>query len=64
MAKKRKKFTRLEDFGPGLQGLGGLQTSRVRALKGSKFGPASKVRQASDEERKKVEERLRSEGKL
>lgn len=35
-----------------------------RGLKGSKLGPASEGRTLSDAERKKVEEKLRKDGKL
>jgi hypothetical protein len=55
---------RLADFGRHLQGLGGLQTSRVRALKGSKIGPANEGRRLSATERKAIEEKMRREGKL
>jgi hypothetical protein len=61
--KQPKLFSRIEDV-PGLKGLGGQQTSHIRALKGSKFGAASRVRTLSDSERAAVEARLRAEGKL
>ena len=57
-------FTRVEDFGPALKGLGGLQTSVIRALKGSTFGPASKGKRLSPEQRKAIEDQMRKDGKL
>ena len=59
-----EKFTRLQDFGADLQGYGAKQTTHVRALKGSTFGPASRGRRLSEAERKAVEQRMRDEGKL
>lgn len=35
-----------------------------RGLKGSKLGPANEGRRLSDEERRKIEEQLRKDGKL
>lgn len=61
---KFDKFTRIEDFGPALRGLGGLQTSHIRALKGSTLGPANKGRRLSPAERKRVEDQMRKDGKL
>lgn len=63
-AKVPRRFERLQDFGRELQGLGGLQTSKVRALKGSTFGPAGEGRRLSPEERKAIEEQMRKDGKL
>lgn len=64
--KKRKngRFTRIDDFGAGLRGLGGLQTSRIKALKGSKFGAANEGRKLSEAERKDIERKLREDGKI
>lgn len=55
---------RISDFGSDLKGLGGLSTSRIRALRGSKLGPASEGRKLSPEERKRIEEQMRKDGKL
>lgn len=59
-----KRFTRLQDFGSHLKGLGGLQTSRIRALKGSTFGPAGKVRRLTESECAAIEQQLRKDGKI
>ena len=61
-SKKSDRFTRVADFGRDLRGLGGLQTSNIRALKGSKFGPASEVRKLDADERAAVIARLRADG--
>lgn len=44
---KEKKFTRLSDFGPELQGLpsnryGGCQLQSMRGLRGGSYGPVNK----------------------
>lgn len=59
-----KRGTRIDDFGKDLRGLGGLQTSRVRALKGSKLGPANDGRKLSPEEKARVIEQMKKDGKL
>ena len=69
MSKRRHKrvperFEMVADFGPELRGLGGLQTTHVRPLKGSTFGPASKCRRLSADERRAVVEQMQREGKL
>jgi hypothetical protein len=56
--------SRIDDFGPNLRGLGGLQTSKIRALKGSTFGPANSGRKLSREEREKIAEQMKKDGKL
>lgn len=56
--------TRIADFGPGLKGLGGLQTAKIRALKGSKFGPANEGKRLSKEQSKAIEDQMRKDGKL
>jgi hypothetical protein len=61
---KLKRFTRVQDFGRELRGLGGLQTSHIRALKGSKIGPANAGRRLSSAERKAIEDQMRKDGKL
>lgn len=58
------RFSKIDDFGPALRGLGGLQTSNIRALKGSTFGAASAGRKLTPEERKSVEAQLRADGKI
>lgn len=58
------RFELIGDFGPGLKGLGGLQTSRIRALKGSTFGAASAGRRLSKSERDAIEAEMRLNGKL
>lgn len=52
--KIRKWGTRIEDFGRGMTGLGGLQTTKVRVFSGSKFGPASAGRVITGEKKKKI----------
>lgn len=67
MAKSKKvppRFERLADFGAGLQGVGAAQTAHVRALRGSKLGPASAGRRLTAAERRAVEEQMRRDGKL
>lgn len=54
----------IADFGPGLRGLGGLQTTRIRAFPGSTFGAASTGRHLSPEEREAVEAKMRESGAL
>jgi hypothetical protein len=61
---KDDRFTRISDFGSDLRGLGGLQTSHIRALKGSTLGPANRGRRLSAEERRRVEEQMKKDGKL
>ena len=58
------RFELLSDFGPALKGLGGLQTAKIRAFPGSKFGAASAGRSLSKEEREAIEKKMRDEGKL
>lgn len=58
------KYELIEDFGPALRGLGGLQTSRIRAFPGSKFGAASRGRHLSQAEVDAIEEKMRADGKL
>lgn len=64
MAKPAKKWTKLADFGAALRGLGGLQTANIKALKGSTFGPASEGRVLPADERRRVEEQMRKDGKI
>lgn len=64
LEKKNERFTRVQDFGAHLKGLGGLCTSHIKALKGSTFGAANEGRRLDPAERKAIEERLRKEGKL
>lgn len=59
-----KPYERVQDFGAALRGLGGLQTSHIRALKGSTFGAANKGRKLSAAERQAIEDQMRREGKL
>ena len=60
--KKLKRFTRVADFGRDLRGLGENGTVHIKALKGSKFGPASEVRKLDADERAAVIARLRADG--
>lgn len=64
MSKKHKPFSRIQDFGRDLRGLGGLQTTHIRALKGSKLGPANDGRRLSKAEREAIEQKMRQEGKI
>jgi hypothetical protein len=59
----RPASTRLFDLGSNPKGVTGSQSRRIRATKG-KFGPAGKARQLTDEERRAVEEQMRSAGRL
>jgi hypothetical protein len=59
----RPASTRLFDLGSNPKGVTGSQSRRIRATKG-KFGPASKARQLTDEERRSVEDQLRRAGQL
>lgn len=59
-----ERFECVQDFGRELRGLGGLQTTHIRALKGSTFGPASEGRRLNPDERRVIEEQMRREGKL
>lgn len=63
-AKRLKRFTHVADFGPALKGLGGLQTTHIKALRGSTFGAANRGRRLSPDERKAIENQLRRDGKL
>lgn len=64
MGKKFKPYERIADFGSHLKGLGGLQTTHIRALKGSKIGPANAGRRLTENERKAIEDKMRRQGKL
>jgi len=59
-----RPFERVQDFGHELRGLGGLQTTHIRALKGSTFGAANAGRKLSDAERQAIEDQMRRDGKL
>ena len=65
MARKiAKRFTKLSDFGAELKGLGGLQTAHIKALRGSTFGAANAGRRLSPDERKRIEEQMRRDGRI
>jgi hypothetical protein len=64
---KPKRSKRLNDLPKHLQGppqnrYGGYRNQRLRALKGSTFGPANKGRSYSPEEIKAYEEERRRKG--
>ena len=61
--KWRASGTRIADLSFNPKGVGGLQTRRLRALKG-KFGAAGKARQLNDEDRERVEAQMRRAGQL
>jgi hypothetical protein len=66
---QRNKRNRIRDLPRHLQGpsqnrFGGHQSQRMRALRGSKLGPASDGRFFDDHERKLIEDRLRRDGLL
>jgi hypothetical protein len=64
MKRPPQRFERLQDFGRDLQGYGARQTTHVRALKGSTFGPASRGKRLNAEQRRAIEEQMRAEGKI
>ena len=60
---------RLFDYPVYLRGLtqnrwGGYRTQRIRVFRGSTFGAASKCRTYSEAEKKSLELKLKSEGRL
>src|SRR5580765_3026774 len=61
---EHRPFERVQDFGHELRGLGGLQTTHIRALKGSTFGAASAGRRLSATERQAIEEQMKRDGKI
>jgi hypothetical protein len=62
--KGHEKFTRIDDFGKGLRGLGGIGTSKIRVLFGTKLGKANRGRKLSPEEVEAVIEKMKLEGRL
>ena len=66
---KPKRFNRRDDLPTHLQGppqnrYGGRQSRRLRAFKGSTFGPANEGRTYSSEEKKTFEAELKRKGIL
>lgn len=54
----------LATYGAGLKGLSHSQLHRQRGLKGTTLGPASEGRSLTAEERERIAEQMRREGKL
>jgi hypothetical protein len=59
-----ERGSRIDDFGPRLRGLGGLQTARIRPLRGATLGPASQGRKLSRDELARVVEQMKKDGKI
>jgi hypothetical protein len=61
--KTRVASTRVADLAYNPKGIGGSQTRYIQATKG-KFGPASKARRLTAEEKAAVEDQMRRDGQL